>query len=76
MRSSPNRPCLQSAPPGSPCTLFTKMNERLKPRLLKELKPGARVVAYQFNGMGDWKPRQVDTSHPYPVFFWVVPERR
>jgi len=55
--------------------LFTKMNERLKPRLLRELKPGTRVVAYQFNGMGDWKPQQVVTSHPYPVFFWVVPDK-
>jgi cyclopropane fatty-acyl-phospholipid synthase-like methyltransferase len=55
--------------------LFTKMNERLKPRLLKELKPGSRVVAYQFNGMGDWKPQQVVTTHPYPVWLWVVPDR-
>ncbi len=55
--------------------LFTKMNERLKPRLLKELKPGSRVVAYQFNGMGDWKPEQVVTSHPHPVYLWVVPKR-
>jgi SAM-dependent methyltransferase len=53
--------------------LFTRMNERLKPRLLKELRPGSRVVAYRFNGMGDWKPRQVVTIHPYPVYCWVVP---
>jgi len=54
--------------------LFTRMNERLKPRLLNELKPGSRVVAYQFNGMGDWKPLEVVTTHNHPVYFWVVPD--
>ncbi|MEZ5401799.1 MAG: class I SAM-dependent methyltransferase [Bryobacteraceae bacterium] len=56
--------------------LFTKMNARLKPRLLSELKPGSRVVTYQFNGMGDWKPRQVINKHSHPVYFFVVPPRR
>lgn len=56
--------------------LFTAVMTRLKPKLFAELKPGARVVAYQFNGMGDWKPVRVDRSHPYPAYLWVVPARR
>jgi len=56
--------------------LFTKVIERLKPKLLAELRPGARVVSYQFNGMGDWKPRQVVRKHKYPIYLWVVPRRR
>jgi ubiquinone/menaquinone biosynthesis C-methylase UbiE len=55
--------------------LFTKMNERLKPRLRTELKPGSRVVAYQFNGMGDWRPKKVIRRHRHPVYLFVVPPR-
>jgi len=33
------------------------VNIRLRPRLLRELKPGARIVSHGFN-MGDWKPDQ------------------
>ena len=55
--------------------LFTKVNERLKPRLLADLKPGSRVVLYQFNGMGDWKPAKVISKHRHPVFLFTVPGR-
>ena len=40
-----------------------------------QLKPGSRVVAYQFNGMGDWKPKMVVQKHLHPVYLWVVPKR-
>ncbi|MBI2686185.1 MAG: class I SAM-dependent methyltransferase [Acidobacteria bacterium] len=56
--------------------LFTAVMARLKPKLLAELKPGTRIVAYQFNGFGDWKPAQVDNTHPYPAYLWVVPTRQ
>lgn len=56
--------------------LYTKMNARLKPTLLRDLRPGSRVVAYQFNGMGDWKPNRVVKKHTYPVYLWVIPEKR
>jgi len=52
--------------------LFTGVMAKLKPKLRAELKPGTRLVAYQFNGMGDWAPDQVDRSHKYPVFLWTV----
>src|SRR5262249_24317516 len=35
--------------------LLPDVNVRLRPRLLQELKPGARVVSHSFH-MGDWKP--------------------
>lgn len=55
--------------------LYTAVIARLKPKLLAELKPGTRIVAYQFNGMGDWAPAAVDRSHEYPAYLWVVPPR-
>lgn len=56
--------------------LYTAVMARLKPKLLAELRPGARVVAYQFNGMGDWKPDLIDRSHEYPAYLWRIPTRR
>jgi ribosomal protein L11 methylase PrmA len=55
--------------------LYTREMTKLKPKLLAQLKPGSRVVAYQFNGMGDWKPKKVIRKHLHPVYLWVVPER-
>lgn len=52
--------------------LLPSVNLRLRPRLLKELKPGTRIVSHDFN-MGAWTPertRQVDAS---TVYRWTVP---
>jgi SAM-dependent methyltransferase len=52
--------------------LLTSLNQRLRPKLLNELKPGARVVSHAFD-MGDWAPdgqRVVDDKH---VYLWIVP---
>ena len=35
--------------------LFPEMNARLLPKIRAELRPGSRVVSYQF-GIGDWVP--------------------
>jgi len=37
--------------------LLSSVNQRLKPKLLAELKPGTRVVSNTFD-MGDWKPEK------------------
>lgn len=39
--------------------LLTSVNERLRPKLEKELKPGARVVSHDFEVLG-WKPIKVE----------------
>src|SRR5579864_8770707 len=51
--------------------LLPDVNLRLRPKLLKELKPGARVVSHGFH-MGDWKPDKdevVDGSH---IYLWTI----
>lgn len=53
--------------------LYTREMTKLKPKLFAQLKPGSRVVAYQFNGMGEWKPKRVIRKHHYPVYLWIVP---
>lgn len=54
--------------------LLPDLNLKLKPRLLKELRPGTRVVSHAF-GMGDWKPDRSVTAEGSRLFLWIVPER-
>jgi len=39
--------------------LFPELNARLLPKIRAELRPGARVVSYQF-GIGDWVPDRME----------------
>jgi len=56
--------------------LLPSLNVKLMPKLMKELKPGTRIVSHAFD-MGDWKPDQEYKSDTTGrrAFFWVVPAR-
>jgi len=54
--------------------LLTSINERLRPKLLKELRPGTRIVSHQFR-MGDWNPDRETVVDFRPLFLWRVPKR-
>jgi len=65
-------------------TLFLRedVNLRLRPKLLKDLKPGARIVSNTFD-MYDWKPdKQLTLGGPSAELFsrklylWIVPRRQ
>src|ERR1700736_1731857 len=44
--------------------LLERVNLKLRPKLLKDLKPGTRIVSNTF-GMGDWKPeRELTVGDP------------
>jgi SAM-dependent methyltransferase len=62
--------------PASVVTLYllTSINERLRPKLMKELRPGTRIVSHQFR-MGDWQPEREIVIDYRPVFLWRVPKR-
>jgi len=52
--------------------LLERLNLRLRPKLQRELRPGARVVSHVF-GMGDWKPdRQAKMATGHPVYVWTI----
>ncbi len=59
--------------------LSEKLNVLLRPKLLRELRPGTRIISHDFR-MGDWKPEQtvrVPWGKLYrTVYLWTVPERR
>ena len=49
------------------------LNLRLRPRLLDQLEPGARVVSHDF-AMGDWPPEERRVVANRQVYKWTVPE--
>jgi SAM-dependent methyltransferase len=55
--------------------LLTDLNLKLRPKLLKELAPGTRVVSHAF-GMGDWKPERTESINGYTVYLWRIPPRK
>jgi precorrin-6B methylase 2 len=52
--------------------LLSALNLKLLPKLLKELKPGTRVVSHAFD-MGSWKPEQTLSVNGRSVHFWTIP---
>jgi SAM-dependent methyltransferase len=65
----------------SPATVVTlylgqELNLRLRPKLLRELRRGSRIVSHEFD-MGDWAPVKTVTVHSkekaHRLFLWTVP---
>jgi SAM-dependent methyltransferase len=54
--------------------LLPEVNMRLRPRLLAELEPGARVVSHVFD-MGDWRPDRTERVGGARAHLWIVPAR-
>jgi len=52
--------------------LLPALNLKLLPKLLKELKPGTRIVSHAFD-MGTWKPEQTLDIRGHNVYFWTIP---
>lgn len=54
--------------------LLTDLNLKLRPKLMKDLKPGTRVVSHAFS-MGDWKPERTADVSGTTVYLWRIPPR-
>lgn len=54
--------------------LLPRVNLRLRPRLLAELRPGARIVSHMFD-MGDWRPDATARVGGSRLHLWRVPAR-
>jgi len=61
--------------------LLPELNVKLLPKLLRDLKPGTRIVSNTFD-MGDWQPAKEVTvgdpdeaGHPFShrLYLWIVP---
>jgi SAM-dependent methyltransferase len=56
--------------------LLPAVNLQLRPKLLRDLRPGTRIVSHNYD-MGDWQPQrtrrlQVDGTE-HVVYLWTVP---
>lgn len=66
--------------------LYDDLNLKLRPKLLRDLKPGTRILSHEFD-MGDWKPdnsgtvRNVELYYQPNIpskkdtnyYYWVIP---
>ncbi len=52
--------------------LLPGINEMLRPKLFKELRPGTRIVSYMHD-MADWKPDRTVRTDNAPIYCWVIP---
>ncbi len=58
--------------------LSNSLNLKLRPKLLRDLRPGTRIISHDFH-MGDWRPEQT-VRVPWlslyrTVYVWTVPRR-
>ncbi len=55
--------------------LLPTLNVKLMPKLMKELKPGTRIVSHAFD-MGDsWPPEHTADVDGRKVYYWTIPAR-
>ena len=57
-----------------------EFNALLKPILLKQLKPGTRIVSHRFVMGDDWKPEKTDTitgkdGDRYLIHLWKIEKK-
>jgi cyclopropane fatty-acyl-phospholipid synthase-like methyltransferase len=55
--------------------LLNTLNEKLKPRLRAELKPGTRIVSHAFRMGDDWAPEKTESVDGINFFLWTIPKR-
>lgn len=53
--------------------LLTSLNQKLRPKLWRELKPGSRVVSHAFD-MGDWQPDKTEDVDGRQIYLWTIPK--
>lgn len=56
--------------------LLQDLNEKLKPRLLNELKPGSRVVSLAWTMGDDWPPERAVQVDGATIYLWTIPPRK
>jgi len=52
--------------------LLPEVNLRLRFRILKEMKPGSRIVSHSHD-MGDWEPDRTAVVRTHEIHCWIVP---
>jgi len=56
--------------------LLTELNRKVRPKLLRDLRPGTRVVSHAFSMGGDWEPERQENVQGTTVYLWRIPPRK
>ena len=56
--------------------LLTELNRKVRPKLIRDLRPGTRVVSHAFSMGDDWKPERTAEVNGTMVYLWRVPPRK
>jgi len=61
----------------SPATVITlyllpSLNEKLRPKLQSELKPGTRIVSHSFDMGTAWPAEQKETIEGRTIYYWTI----
>ena len=52
--------------------LLQSINERLRPKLVRELKPGTRIVSHVFSMGPEWPPLETARIGPNTIYRWEI----
>jgi SAM-dependent methyltransferase len=52
--------------------LLPSLNQKLRPRLQSELRPGTRVVSNAFSMGDEWPPERTETVDNSTIYFWTI----
>ena len=52
--------------------LLQSINERLRPKLVRDLRPGTRVVSHVFNMGPEWPPERTSVIDRSRIFLWTI----
>ena len=55
--------------------LLPSLNLKLMPKLMKELRPGTRIVSHSFDMGEAWKPEKTEEINGRTIYFWTIPRR-
>lgn len=57
--------------------LLPVINQRLRPQLWRQLKPGTRVVSHAFDMGAEWPPEQTERAGTSTIYAWTIrPEHK
>ena len=56
--------------------LLPSLNQKLIPKLNKELKPGTRIVSQSFDMGDDYPPEETATVDGRQVYLWTIPMKK
>jgi SAM-dependent methyltransferase len=55
--------------------LLPQVNERLAPKLRRDLRPGTRVVSHQYRMGDDWPPDESEDVGGLTIYMWTIPDK-